>query len=60
MVCPGCEQRRRIMEIMAQATKEWTRNPTGPNIQEIYSRLRNEAAAAARGELDDGTVRPNS
>jgi hypothetical protein len=43
------------MLLMAEAGKQWTSNPTGPNIREIFYKLR--AEAIARGELD-GRVEP--
>jgi hypothetical protein len=55
MACKGCEQRRATMLLMAEAGKQWTSNPTGPNIREIFYKLR--AEAIARGELD-GRVEP--
>jgi hypothetical protein len=50
MACRACEERRVMMRIMAEASAEWTRNPTGPSIREVYLRLR--AEAVERGELD--------
>jgi hypothetical protein len=46
------------MALMLEATKQWTLKPMGPNVHEIYMKLRSEAVA--RGEFDDGPVRPNS
>lgn len=50
MACHGCAQRRVVMRLVYEATKEWTANPTGPNVGVILVRLRDEAIA--RGELD--------
>ncbi len=58
MPCAACERRRKEMAIMLKATQLWTSNPTGPNVREIYLRLREEAIAA--GEFDDGAIRPGS
>jgi hypothetical protein len=49
--CPGCERRRKEMALMREAAKQWAKNATGPNVHEVYLRLRNEAIA--RGELND-------
>jgi hypothetical protein len=57
MPCPGCERRRREMALMLEAGKQWTKNPMGPNIHEIYTRLHNEAHAI--GYFDD-LVRPDT
>lgn len=56
--CVGCERRRVEMRLMTEAAAEWIKNPTGPNVGIIHARLR--AEAVAKGELDDGTIRPNS
>jgi hypothetical protein len=45
------------MKLMLEAGREWTKNPTGPNMHEIYIRLHNEAHAI--GYFDD-TVRPDT
>ena len=58
MACAGCERRRKEMAIMLEATKAWTANPVGPNVMEIFKRLREEATT--KGELSDGNVRPGS
>jgi hypothetical protein len=58
MACSGCERRRREMALMLEATKRWTKNPMGPNIHEVFIRLR--AEAIGRGEFDDGNVRPDT
>ncbi len=58
MACAACERRRKEMALMMAAAKEWTAKPTGPNINTIYLRLR--AEAIARGDFDDGIVRPSS
>jgi hypothetical protein len=50
MACAACERRRKEMALMLEATRQWTMQPMGPNIHEVYMRLRNEAAE--RGELD--------
>jgi hypothetical protein len=50
MACEGCERRRKEMALMLEAGKQWTRNPTGPSIHDVYMRLRNEAIA--RGEIE--------
>jgi hypothetical protein len=50
MICKACERRRKEMALMLEATRQWTFNPAGPNINEVYSRLRDEAIA--RGEYD--------
>jgi len=57
-MCTGCEYRRRVIVIMAQAGKEWAKKPTGPSIQDIFQRLMREAQE--RGDFDDGTVRPDT
>lgn len=36
MACPECERRRRLMVLWGEAVMEWTKNPTGPSIQQIY------------------------
>lgn len=56
MVCEGCERRRREMALLLEASKLWTLNPLGPQIPMIFKRLREEAIA--RGEMDDGPLRP--
>ena len=48
--CHGCEQRRVLSRLMIEAGKEWMTKPTGPSMQAIFKRLRDEAIA--RGELD--------
>ena len=67
MACHACEQRRILMRLMAEAGRIWAFNPLGPNVHEIFDRLRLEAIA--RGELDpiqptegatDGNIRPTS
>lgn len=50
MACHGCEQRRVVMRLLAEASREWGRNPTGPSLQKIWQRLREEAITC--GELD--------
>jgi hypothetical protein len=55
--CPECERRHREMMLMLDAAKAWTANPTGPNVHEVFIRLRNEAYQ--RGDFDD-LVRPRS
>jgi hypothetical protein len=56
-LCKGCERRRKEMALMLEATRQWTFNPTGPNINEVYIRLRNEAIA--RGEYDVQPIEPS-
>jgi hypothetical protein len=58
MACRGCERRRKEVALMTEAVMQWVANPTGPHIHEIYTQLRN--GAIARGEFDDGDVRPNT
>jgi hypothetical protein len=55
--CVECERRRREMTLMLEATKQWTMKPWGPNVHDVYMKLRNEAYA--RGDFDD-LVRPNT
>ena len=50
MSCEECERHRKEMALMLEAGKQWSAMPWGPNIHEVYLRLRNEAIA--RGEYD--------
>lgn len=50
MACTGCERRRVEMALMLEASRLWTLNPRGDNVQVIYLRLREEAIK--RGEFE--------
>lgn len=58
MACAECERRRAEMLLMMEAARLWTSSPTGPNVMDIFKRLRDEAIS--KGELSDGSVRPGS
>jgi hypothetical protein len=36
MACEDCERRRELMALWAAAVLDWTKNPTGPSIQQLY------------------------
>ena len=51
MTCVGCEQRRKEVTLLLEATRTWMSVPVGPSVMEIYQRLRTEAIQ--RGDFNE-------